>query len=126
MSLRSIVRTRSRANGARRKKLCIAVVSDEDELIASESDATALHSRDSETSIFVKVENLFGFGIFVRIAADPVDKVSPAAHAALGSRLNPRGHILFQARMQDCAYHSLNFARSHNANRERKSQPSRQ
>src|SRR5262245_11681672 len=95
-------------------------------LVAAQPRAAALQFGQPEAALLVKVENLFGRRILVRVTADPIHDVPPTGHAAKFVRLDPRAQICAGTAVERGAYKSLRFVRSHDQQRERRSQPARQ
>src|SRR5262245_54367323 len=77
------------------------------ELIAPQPDAAAFQFGQCEAALPVKVENLFGRCELVRVTADPIHDVIPAAHAARVLRLDPRSQIFARVAVERGAQESL-------------------
>src|SRR5262245_22162326 len=90
------------------------------ELVTSQPRAAALQFGQSEASMLVKVENLLGSRVLIRVTSDPIHDVPPAGHAAKVVRLDPRAQIFAGTAVERGAYKSLRFVRRHGQQRERR------
>src|SRR5712692_1980395 len=82
-------------------------------LIAAQTHAPALKFRERETVGPVEINNLFGLGDLVGVAAYPINDVAPAAHASFGPRLDPRSNVFTNPKRQQSSQGRLCLVRRH-------------
>src|SRR5688572_27040674 len=87
----------------------------EDKLVASQTYGR-LQSAEAEASGLVKFEDLFRFRHFIRIAANPVDRIAPMTHPSL-VLVRPAPDIVAWLSVSQCTEKGFNFHRCGNDRR---------